>query len=265
MRSGQVSAWEHGTTRGVVVDMTWEVMDRRGLRVHGGAMLQTRTQITSAFEAQLKRFADLVRHLDSGALATPTRCLGWSVADVAGHFTGSIHEIADGNLDGQGTAAVTERQVSQRKGWSAGALADELDEAAPRLVGLLRAIDDATWDAPAGGGFDGSLGDGIEALLFDGVVHSDDIATAAGLEVVPSDEAVVACVSHVVHHLAIEGWGPAVLDLDGVPTVSVGAPLADATAVTGNAFSFVLAATGRADPAAFGLDETVNIYRALPL
>jgi hypothetical protein len=31
--------------------------------------------------------------------------------------------------------------------------------------------------------------------------------------------------------------------------------------VSGDPYDFVLVATGRGDPATFGLDETVNIYR----
>ena len=58
--------------------------------------------------------------------------------------------------------------------------------------------------------------------------------------------------------LTEQGYRPATLALDGLEEypVSGGGP-----AVTGDVLQFVLVATGRADPAVIGLDETVNIYR----
>jgi hypothetical protein len=62
----------------------------------------------------------------------------------------------------------------------------------------------------------------------------------------------------VAYHLDDQGWGPATLALDGMPEVQIGD---GGERVSGNPGLFVLAATGRGNPADFGLDDTVNIYR----
>jgi hypothetical protein len=62
----------------------------------------------------------------------------------------------------------------------------------------------------------------------------------------------------VAEHLVLDGWGPATLALDGVEEIPIGA---GGTKVSGDPYAFLLAATGRGDPATFGLDETINIYR----
>src|SRR3954451_4191797 len=118
-----------------------------------------------------------------------------------------------------------------------------------QLTTLLTALDDGAWSAPAGGGFDGSLGLGVEALLFDAVVHGDDIAAATGLAYEKTNDGVVACVSHVAHFLGERGWGPALLCLNDVPEVPIGNPKPADRVVKGDPFTFVLAATGRIDPA----------------
>jgi len=227
----------------------------------GMATLQSRPEISAAFTDQLIRFLELVRPLTDEQLAVPSRCAGWTVGDVAGHYMGSIAEIAAGDLDGQGTPEVTERQVVARRGWSADQLVAELEGAMPAITGLLAVIDDAAWAAPAGGGFDGSLGLGIEALVFDGVLHAEEIADALGLGHNPTVPGVVASVSHAAHFLAAKGWGPATLALDGMPKVEIGdADGGERRIITGDAGQFVLAATGRRDPAPLGLDPDVNIY-----
>jgi uncharacterized protein (TIGR03083 family) len=220
--------------------------------------LQTREEISATFRQTLTRFADLVRPLTDAQLATPSRCEGWTVGDVAGHFVGSMAEIAAGELEGQGTPAVTKRQVEARRGRTGAQLAHELDAAAVGLGGLLDALDDDAWNAPAGGGFDFTLGRGIEALLYDGAVHADDIDSALGLGHHPTPEEIVASVSHVADVLRTQGWGPATIALDGVPEVSLGD---GGPRITGDVGRFILAATGRGNPADFGLDDTVNIYR----
>jgi uncharacterized protein (TIGR03083 family) len=222
-------------------------------------MIQDRTTITTAFMAELARFAALVRRLDAEQLGRPSRCEGWTAGDVAGHFIGSIAEISEGQLDGQGTPEVTARQVAARRGRTAAELAEELDKAAAQLQGLVDVLDDSAWAAPAGGGFDGSLGLGVEALLYDGVVHSDDIAAAVGITYAPTDAGVIASVSHVAEMLTRQGWGAATLDLTGVPAVTIAGPSPGRT-IGGDPLAFVLAGAGRADPATIGLDASINIY-----
>jgi uncharacterized protein (TIGR03083 family) len=228
-------------------------------RAEGGRMapLQSRDEIIQAFQGALTRFSDLVRPLTAEQLATPSRCAGWTVGDVAGHFIGSIAEIAAGEVEGQGTPPVTNRQVEARRGRTGTELADELDEAATAMPLLLAAFPDDAWDAPLAG-FDGTLAEGVEALLFDAAVHADDIDDALGLGHHPNHAELVAALSHVAFHLEDQGWGPATLALDGMPEVDI---KGGGDRVTGNPGLFVLAATGRGNPADFGLDDTVNIYR----
>src|SRR6266508_1310881 len=62
--------------------------------------------------------------------------------------------------------------------------------------------------------------------------------------------------------LTREGWGPTVLALNGIPEFPVNANGgAVGSRFTGDPLAFVLAATGRSDPAPLGLDESANIYR----
>jgi uncharacterized protein (TIGR03083 family) len=221
------------------------------------ALLQTREEILQAFQERLTRFSALVRPLTPEQMDTPSRCQGWTVGDVAAHYIGSIAEIAAGQVEGQGTPAVTKRQVEDRKGRTGAQLADELDSVMVSMPALLEAFGEDAWDAPLAG-YDGTLGHGVEALLYDGAVHADDIDDALELGHHPTHAELVAAVSHVASHLEIAAWGPATLALDGVPEVRIGG---GGQRITGNPGAFVLAATGRGNPADFGLDDTVNIYR----
>jgi uncharacterized protein (TIGR03083 family) len=221
------------------------------------ATLQSREEIIQTFRDGLTRFSALVRPLTTEQLATPSRCEGWTVGDVAGHFIGSIAEIAAGQVEGQGTPAVTQRQVEERRGRTGVELADELDAAATAVPALLAAFPPDAWDAPLPG-FNGTLAEGVEALAFDGAVHADDIDDALGLGHHPTSAELVAALSHVAFHLEAQGWGPATLALDGMPEVDI---KGGGERITGNPGLFVLAATGRGNPADFGADETLNIYR----
>jgi len=229
------------------------------VEAQGGRMtpLQSRDEITDAFTEGLTRFSNLVRPLTAEQLATPSRCDGWTVGDVAAHFIGSISEIAAGQVEGQGTPAVTERQVAERRGRTAAQLADELDAAAAAAPALIAAFPADAWDAPLPG-FSGTLAEGVEALVFDGAVHADDIDDALSLGHHPTHAELVAAVSHVAFHLEDQGWGPATLALDGMPEVDI---KGGGDRITGNPGLFVLAATGRGNPADFGCDDKVNIYR----
>jgi hypothetical protein len=129
---------------------------------------------------------------------------------------------------------------------------------------LLSAFNDEVWNQQAPGGFDFTLGVGVEALWHDAWLHGDDILSAVGR---PSDrgDGIKASVSHIADALTREGWGPAVLALDGLPEFAVnggaGNGASGGSRFTGDPLAFVLAATGRADPAPLGLDEDANIYR----
>ena len=198
----------------------------------------------------------------SAEWATPSRCTGWTVGDVAAHVIGGMADVAALRLEGLGTPEVTARQVTERQGRPPGELADELGAAIKATAELLGAFNDEAWGMQAPGGFDFTLGEGVEALWHDAWLHGDDILAALGR---PSErgDGMKASVSHIADVLTREGWGPAVLALDGLPQFPVNdaAGTNGGSRFTGDALAFVYAATGRADPAPLGLDESANIYR----
>jgi len=217
-----------------------------------------RDEIEKGLAEELSTLSALVRPLTSEELATPTRCDGWSVGDVAAHVAGSMADILAGNFDGLGTPEVTQREVDQRKGRSGTELADELDAVNAGSQQLLTAFDDEAWDAEAPAGLAASVGSGVEALWYDAFLHGDDIRHALGRPSV-SSEAVRASVSHIAAILTDQGWSPTTLELDGIERFEVSG--GGGQMITGDAMEFVLVGTGRADPTTIGLDETVNIYR----
>jgi uncharacterized protein (TIGR03083 family) len=228
-------------------------------------MTLSHEEIASGLPVELDRFIELIGPLDAGQWATPSRCAGWTVADVAAHVVGSMTDVVAGRVDGLGSPEVTTREVAERSGRTPGELADECAEASKQAKDLLALFDDSAWEAAAPGGYDGNLAQGVEALWFDTWAHGDDIRAALGR---PSERGpgLLAAVHHVAQVLGQQGWGPASLELDGIESVPVvAAPAADgavdARKVTGDPLQFILAATGRGDARAIGLDETVNIYR----
>jgi uncharacterized protein (TIGR03083 family) len=220
-------------------------------------MALPREQVCSGLLEEMELFEELVRSLDERQAATPSRCEGWTVLDVAAHFIGTMTDIANGRLEGQGTPEVTARQVEERRGRSAAELADELAEARKLGADLMAAFDDRTWGGPVvGGTFPGTLGDGVEALLYDAFVHGDDIRAAIGR---PSVRTVglAPSVSHVAWIMDNETSRTATLKLDGMPVFEVNG---GGEELTGDPFDFVLAATGREDPAPLGLPADLDVY-----
>ncbi len=223
----------------------------------GAATTLGRTVVLQGTFTEYTDFAVLLRSLDALQWQTPSRCEGWTVADVAGHVVGQLTDVSEFRLEGLGTTEVTDRQVQERRGRPPGALADELDTAAGTASGLATAFDDDAWSAPGPPGTPGTLGQGLESLWFDTFLHGDDIRAAIDETTVPGD-GVLASVSHIAQILTDQGWGPATLRLGGLDEfpVSCGGPV-----VTADPMTFILVSTGRASPDRVGLDETVNIYR----
>jgi uncharacterized protein (TIGR03083 family) len=219
-------------------------------------MTLSRTEVMSGLVAELEGFGTLIGSLDAQQWATATRCQGWAVADVAAHVTGSMADVVSGQLEGLGSPEVTAREVAERQGRSPAEMASELAQVTKLATELGDAFDDAAWEAPAPGGYDGSLGEGVEALWYDAYMHADDIRTALGRPPVRGP-GLRPAVIHVAMLLDKRGWGPATLTFDGMETVEVGG---GGRVLTGDPLPFVLVATGRGDPASLGLDSTVNIY-----
>ena len=205
-------------------------------------MALSRTDISDGLINELNAFEQLVRSLSQAELDSPSRCEGWTVGDVARHAIGGIADVTIGRLDGLGSPEVTAREVAERAGWTAEQLADECAHVTKAVAGLLGVFDDTTWEAPAGGGYDGTLGRGVEALWYDTWLHGDDIRNAVGR---PSEcgNGIRAALSHVELELR---------KLD----CSVEVPAHDDP----RALAFILTATGRVDAASYGAEAPIDIY-----
>jgi uncharacterized protein (TIGR03083 family) len=220
-------------------------------------MTLPRNEVSKGLLDELEQLERQVRPLGDAQWTAPTRCDGWTVADVTAHVTGGMADVLAGRLDGLGSPEVTARQVDERRGRSAAELADELASVRTTASVLLSAFDDTAWTATAPGGYDGTLGDGVEALWYDTFLHRDDIRAALGQSSVDGS-GLKASASHLATELTKRGWGPATLALRGLPEFPIGD--GSGRRVEGDPLEFVLIATGRADPAALGLDATVNVY-----
>ncbi|HVT64383.1 MAG TPA: maleylpyruvate isomerase family mycothiol-dependent enzyme [Mycobacteriales bacterium] len=188
----------------------------------------SRDQVSQGFLEELDRFAAFIGGLADEQFEQPTRCEGWTVRDVAAHVVGTNADIAAGRLEGLGTPEVTQREVDERKDMTPKQMADECAQVRAAAAGLLPAFDEAAWDGPAPGGYDGSLGEAVEALWSDVYVHADDIRAALGMPT-ETGPGLVGAVAHVELFLGRLGWA------GDVPSDEAGA------------HEFVLAATGRAD------------------
>ena len=217
-----------------------------------------REEVLNGLQEQLTEFEELVRSLDRQQWNTPTRCEGWTVADIAAHWIGTLTEVVEGRTDQLGSPEVAERIVQDRRGRSPQELADELATTAEGARAIMGTLDDEAWDSPAPGGVAASIGVGVEALWYDAYVHTQDIRAALGLPEQPGP-GLKASVVHVADMLSREGWGPATLALDGMPEYPIGE--GNGRRIEGDPLTFVLVATGRHDPSVLGLDETVNVYR----
>lgn len=189
-------------------------------------MALPRTQVSDGLLEQMERLEELIRPLSEKEWNTSSRCAGWTVGDVARHVIGGMADVAAGRLDGLGTPEVTAREVAERAGRSPADLADECAEVTKAAAGLLPMFDDAAWAGPSPGGFEGTLGDGVEALWYDAWLHGDDIRAALGRPSEP-EPGLDGGLSHVVFELHKRGW--------------------DREVPAEDQFGFVLEATGRTE------------------
>lgn len=221
-------------------------------------MTLPREEVINGLQDELARFGEQVRVLSAADLIKPTRCEGWTVRDVAAHFIGDMADITNGRFDRLGNAALNQEVVDERKGRTGAELAEELEQVSKIAADITAAIDDDAWAGPAPGDLGIPLGEGVEALWYDGYVHGEDIRAALGQEPTRGP-GLKASVAHLADLLTQQSWGPATLALDGMPEFAVSG--GGGRRVTGDPLDFVLAATGRSDPSKLGLDETVNVYR----
>jgi uncharacterized protein (TIGR03083 family) len=168
-------------------------------------MALPRDVVMDGLLANMADFEGLLRSLDDEGWNRPSRCQGWTVGDVARHCVGSMASAVAGDTDGLGTPEVTQREVDARAGRSPAEVADECAEVAKAAAALVPMFDDAAWAGPAPGGYEGTLGDGIEALWYDFWLHADDIRAAVGRPTA-TDPGLDGAVSHVGFELQKRGW-----------------------------------------------------------
>ncbi len=212
----------------------------------------TRTDLANGLVAEYAAFADLIAGLDDGAWHKATRCVGAEVRDIAGHVTGLAEDVTIGAPGSRSFAeeAASLRDLSPRE------VAQHLRDANVPIGDLVTSLDEEAWTGPSP--VEGlTLGRGVLTLLYDTYVHNDDIRAALGL---PSERGVglQASVEYLAGELTTRGYGPVQLHLEGMAPIGVNGD--SGPTVTGDPLTFVLAATGRTDPAPLGLDASVNIY-----
>ena len=210
-----------------------------------------REDVVAGLSGQYAVFAALIDSLTAEAWDTPTRCTGWQVRDVAGHVVGNAIDTANGVI---GTRTPDEQARAFRDG-GPGDLAAELRAAAARLIPFLDALDDRVWGRPSP--VPGrSVGNGVHTLWYDAFMHGDDIRTALGR---PEDRG--PGLAGTVHWLREElerlSRGPYRLVLDGLGEYAIGSR---GPVLRGDPMLFTLVASGRADPAEFGADPSVNVH-----
>ena len=215
-----------------------------------------RQDVVAGFALELTTFEDLLRGLTDEEWTTPTRCAGWAVKDVAAHVVGTLELIVTGRTAEIAEPDHVDKQVAKRTDRSRTEVVDELHAHLEVLHTLLAALDDDAWRTEVPGGVSPTVGDGVETLWYDTYVHAEDIRAAIGRSPQPG-AGLAASVAHLAEMLTDRGWGPATLALAGIReyAVSGGGPR-----ITGDPLDFVLAATGRKDPADLELDEKVNVY-----
>jgi uncharacterized protein (TIGR03083 family) len=201
---------------------------------------------------EYRLFSNLIGSLDNSDWSRETRCAGWQVRDVAGHVVGQAVDTVTG-VPGSRTP---DDQAEALRGESPTALATRLHAAVESLAGLAAAFDDAVWSAPSPvPGM--TIGQGVHALRQDAYLHGDDIRTALGL---PFDAGpgLRSSLDFVLGALLRDEAAAAQSDIARLLAV----PADRFSAQTGIAErDFLLAATGRGDPASLSLPELVNIYR----
>lgn len=201
---------------------------------------------------EYRLFAELIGGLDASDWTRETRCTGWHVRDVAGHVVGQAVDTVNGTIGSR----TPNDQAAALRGESPTALAARLHTAMESIARLATVFDDAVWSAPSPvPGL--TLGQGVHALLNDAYVHGDDIRATLGLpfDAGPGLDASLDFVLGALLRDDAAVADPAVARLLGVSSERFEEQAGMA------AHDFMLAATGRCDPARLGLPGSVNIYR----
>jgi uncharacterized protein (TIGR03083 family) len=213
-----------------------------------------RTEVAAGCIAEYEQLATLIESLDASEWDAPSRCDGWQVSHVAGHVTGLAEDAAAG-VPGSRTA---DEEAASLRGLPPAEVAQRLRAATTTIAALLEVVDDEAWAAPLPALPDLTLGYGVLTIWYDTFVHADDIRAATGRSSDRTGAGVRASVEYLASELCTRDWGPAVLTLDGLVPHEIGS---GGREIEGDPMTFVLVATGRANPSLLGLDDSVNIYR----
>lgn len=213
-------------------------------------------EVVAGLIDELNGYHQLVVALTESDWRTPTRCTGWTVADLTAHVTGVVADITAGRLDGAGTQGWYDRQVDERRGLAPGAVVDELAGSIPAMRRLAEGYFLPNWDAPGPPGVPGTLGSTALALWAGFYIHGEDVRAALARP--PGrGPGLPAAVQFIGDSWDVDNWGPVTLALDGMDEIRIGR---GGRRVVGDPLTFVLAVSGRSDPTGLGLDRSVNIY-----
>jgi uncharacterized protein (TIGR03083 family) len=218
----------------------------------------TRDETIDGMRHAYESFAELVGSLTDAEWHAVSRCTGWEVRDVAGHVIGLAEDVAAG-VPGSRNA---EQEAASIRVLTPSDAAEHLRIAIAGVEPLAAALaEDGLWNAPSP--LEGTtMGEGVLLLWFDTFVHADDIRAATG-RAHDDGPGLVAALAYVEAELRRQGWGPArvaITDLGTDVALEVGTPAPGAPDHRAPAYELLLAATGRADAAALGLPDDVNIF-----
>jgi uncharacterized protein (TIGR03083 family) len=213
-------------------------------------------EVVGGLLGEMRWLRDLSATLSIEEWATPTRCEGWTVSDVAAHVTGAMADITAGRLEGIDTQPWYDRQVAERRSSPPQALLEEMDSVITATDELMSTFDENAWNGPAAPGIAGTLGAGIQSLWCGGYIHNEDILAALGR---PPKKGLGlrAAIVYIAEVLTERKWGPATLCLDDIGDLPIGG---GGHRIETDPLTFTLVASGRADPAILGMDRSVNIY-----
>jgi uncharacterized protein (TIGR03083 family) len=213
-------------------------------------------EVVAGLLAEMRWLHDFASTVTTEEWATSTRCEGWTVFDLAAHVTGVMADITAGRLDGIDTQTWNDRQVAERRGRSSQALLEEMDSVTTATGELMSAFDEDAWNGPAVPGIEGTLGGAIQSLWCGGYIHNEDILAALGRPP-KKGPALQAAVVYIAEVLTQRGWGPATLGLDDFGDLAIGG---GGRRIETDPLTFMLVASGRANPSILGTDGSVNIY-----
>jgi uncharacterized protein (TIGR03083 family) len=211
-----------------------------------------RDQTIKGLVDEYRVFADRIGALSDSQWTRETRCTSWQVRDVAAHVAAQAIDTVSGTIG----ARTPDEQAAALRNESPSALATQLRAASTSIGRLAAVLDDAAWSGPSPvPGL--TLGRGTHALLQDAYVHDDDIRDALGLpfRAGPGLHASIDFVLGALLRDDIARSEPAIARLLAVRAEHF-------TQQTGiAAYDFLLAATGRRDPAPLRLPHSINIFR----